>query len=335
MWLVDALKAGGVSQRRALALAGMARSSWHYLTRPRPRAAHPVPHSQRRTSVWLCARERAAIETKLTAQFAAGRSVHHAFYTALDAGDPVASISSWYRIARDLEGQRPVRRRANHRSSAIPSLVATAPMQVWSWDITKLKGLYRGQTYELYVVIDVFSRMITAWRLEEHEDDELAKEMFQKAFFRMGARPTVVHSDGGPSMKSKTLTGLFGVLGVQVSRHRPRVSNDNPYSESLFKTAKYAPGYPSHFTSLEHARGWAEAFVGWYNHEHFHSSLEGHTPASVHHGSWMDVHRQRVATMTALHAEHPKRFTRPPQIHTPMAHVAINHEISSDRLPTG
>ncbi|NYF97697.1 DDE-type integrase/transposase/recombinase [Janibacter cremeus] len=335
VWLVTALTVAGLSQRAALSLAGMSRSSWYYRAHPRQGVADPVPHTQRRAASWLSPPERAAIEGKLSVAFANGRSVYHGFYSALDSGDPVACLSSWYRIARGMEEAPPVRRRARHRSSAIPSLVASAPLQVWSWDITKLKGPYRGVTYELYVVIDVFSRMITAWRLETHEDDDLAKEMFQDAFARASAYPHVVHSDGGSSMKSKTLTGLFSELGVEVSRNRPRVSNDNPYSESAFKTAKYAPTYPAYFTSIEQSRTWVEDFVTWYNHEHYHSGLEGHTPASVHAGTWTEVHHQRVTTMAALHTAHPERFTKPPVIKTPMAHVAINHEISDDRLQTG
>lgn len=334
--LVTALVDAGLSQRRALALAGMARSSWHYRSHPRPTVSDPVPHTRRRAASWLSLAERHAITAKLAAAFAAGQSVYHAFYQALDAGDPVASLSTWYRIARThLHAQRPLRRRATRRASAIPSLIAAAPMQVWSWDITKLKGPYRGHTYELYVVLDVFSRMIVAWRLEEHEDDALARDLFETAFTRHGAHPQVVHSDGGPSMTSNTLTELFRKLGVEISRNRPRVSNDNPYSESAFKTTKYMPTYPAYFDSLEQARAWITAFVGWYNHQHHHSGLEGHTPASVHDGSWTAVHHRRVQTMTRLHAEHPERFTRPPVLKTPMAQVAINHEISDERLQTG
>jgi len=334
--LVTALVTAGLAQGHALSLAGMSRSSWHYRTHPRARATDPVAHTRRRAASWLSEPEREAIAARLRAGFEQGRSVYHAFYLALDAGEPIASLSSWYRIARDhLPAQRPTRRRATSRASAIPSLIALGPMQVWSWDITKLKGPYRGVTYELYVAIDVFSRMIVAWRLEEHEDDELARDMFQAAFARFGARPRVVHSDGGPAMRSITLTELFRELGVEVSRNRPRVSNDNPYSESAFKTTKYAPTYPAFFTSLEQARDWVEQFIAWYNHEHYHSGLEGHTPASVHDGSWITVHARRVQTMARLHAEHPERFAKPPVIKTPMAQVAINHEISNDRLQTG
>jgi len=334
--LVTALVAAGLSQRRSLTLAGMARSSWHYRCRPRARVSDPVPHTARRAGSWLSEPEREAITANLQAAFSLGRSVYHGFYTALDAGNPVACLSSWYRLAREhLQPHRPTRRRATARSSAIPSLLAQAPLQIWSWDITHLKGPYRRVTYQLYCVIDVFSRMIVAWRLEEHEDDDLAKAMFEAAFTVYDARPTVVHSDGGPSMKSNTLTGLFADLGIEVSRNRPRVSNDNPYSESLFKTAKYAPTYPAFFTSLDQARAWVEQFVPWYNHKHYHSSLEGHTPASVHDGTWKEVHAQRVTTMARLHAQHPERFTRAPVIKTPMAQVAINHKISDDRLQTG
>lgn len=336
MALVTALVAAGLSQRRALDLTGMPRSSWHYLTHPRARPADPVPHTSRRAASWLSDAERAVITARLRAAFDAGLSVYQAFYDALDAGDPVASLSSWYRLARaQLQASRPTRRRAKHRSSAIPSLVATAPLQVWSWDITKLKGPYRRVTYELYVVLDVFSRMVVAWRVEAHEDDELAKEMFHDAFARHRAHPKVVHSDGGAAMTSTTLTDLFRELGVEVSRNRPRVSNDNPYSESQFKTTKYAPDYPQHFTSLQHARDWVADFVTWYNHKHHHSGLEGHSPASVHDGTWQAVHTQRVAAMARLHAEHPERFTRPPAIKTPRAEAGINHKISTDRLQTG
>lgn len=333
--LVTALIAAGLSQRRSLALTGMSRSSWHYRSKPRARVADPVPHTARRAASWLEAHERDTILGRLGAAFARGASVYQAFYEALDAGDPVASLSSWYRLARRLEPHRPARRRARHRASAVPSLLADAPMQVWSWDITKLKGPYLRVTYELYVVVDVFSRMIVAWRVEAHEDDDLAAEMFAGAFARSGARPRVVHSDGGPAMKSNTLTGLLRSLGVEVSRNRPRVSNDNPYSESLFKTAKYAPTYPTHFASIEQARDWVTEFVAWYNHDHRHSGLEGHTPASIHDGSWVAVHQQRQTTLARLHAEHPERFTKHPTVRTPMAQVGINHQISDDRLQTG
>lgn len=334
--LVLALIAAGFSQRAALDLAGVARSSWHYRSHPRPRVSAPVPHRQRRSRSWLEAPERARIEEKIRAGFNAHKSVYQVFYDALDAGDPIASLSSWYRIARTLDHSgRPVRRTRKHRATAMPTLLVDGPDQAWSWDITHLRGPYRGVTYQLYLAMDVFSRMVTGWRVERREDDDLATQMFEQAFQVRGVLPRIVHSDGGPSMTSRTLGELFAQLGIETSRNRPRVSNDNPYSESLFKTAKYTPTYPAFFTSIDHARTWAADFVEGYNYRHHHVSLEGHTPDDVHHGTWTDIHHRRQSTMEALYAAHPERFHAPPRVRTPLAQVAINHETSSDRLHAG
>lgn len=334
--LVIALIAVGLSQRAALDLAGMPRSTWHYRTRPRPVVADPVPHTARRAACWLSDSEREQIIATLQGAFKEKKSVYQAYYDALDAGDPVASLATWYRIARNMaQTDRPVRRTRKHRASAIPTLVVEGPDQAWSWDITHLKGPYRGVTYQLYLAMDVFSRMVTGWRVERREDDDLAAEMFQNAFKVRGVLPRIIHSDGGPSMTSRTLSDLFAELGIEASRNRPRVSNDNPYSESLFKTAKYAPHYPAYFTDLDHARTWTARFVEDYNHHHHHAGLEGHTPHDVHHGTWVQVHHQRTATMTALYTAHPERFAAPPRVRTPMAQVAINHPTTHDRLHAG
>lgn len=334
--LVRSLIAAGLSQRAALDLAGIARSTWHYRDHPRARVSEPVPHRQRRTRCWLTEAERAQITVKIQTAFAAGESVYQAFYDALDAGEPVASLSTWYRIARDVDQTtRPIRPTRKHRATAMPTLLVDGPDQAWSWDITHLRGPYRGVTYQLYLAMDVFSRMVTGWRVETGEDDDLAAEMFQQAFTVRGVLPRIIHSDRGPSMTSRTLGELFAGLGIETSRNRPRVSNDNPYSESLFKTAKYTPTYPAFFTNLDHARSWTLNFVEGYNHRHHHTGLEGHTPHDVHHGTWVHVHHRRQATMDALYATHPERFTNPPQVRTPMAQVAINQETNHDRLHTG
>lgn len=334
--LVTALVAAGLSQRAALSVAGLSRSTWHYRTHPRPRVADPVPHTSRVAPAWLTTQEQDRIVAMLQLAFARGESVYQAFYDALDAGSPVASLSSWYRITRAHPGlQRPVRRTRKHRATAIPSLVVNAPLQAWSWDITHLKGPYRRVTYQLYLALDVFSRMVVAWRVEAREDDNLARDMFEDAFLAHQARPRIIHSDGGPAMTSNTVTELFQKLEIEISRNRPRVSNDNPYSESLFKTAKYTPDYPDHFVNIEQARAWAAGFVDWYNHRHHHSGLEGHLPAEIHHGTWRQTHTHRVEAMHRLYTEHPERFTRPPTIRTPMAQTAINHPTTDERLQTG
>lgn len=208
-------------------------------------------------------------------------------------------------------------------------------MQVWSWDITKLPGPYRGVTYDFYVTLDLFSRAIVGWRVEDGESDALAADMFRTAFTAHGAVPRVVHSDGGPAMTSKTVTVLLRDLGITTSRNRPRVSNDNPFSESAFKTCKYRPTYPGWFPSLDAARAWAGEFVTWYNTDHRHSSLEGHTPASVHDGTWAAVHHRRQQALDGLYAAHPHRFTRRPTAKTPLATVTINQPKTNHRLQTG
>ena len=305
-----------------------------YRARNPPAPRPPVPRDPPARA--LSHAEREAVLAELHSERFVDSSPAQVWATLLDEGRYLASERTIYRIlAAEHGGERERRAQREHPAYARPELLAENPNEVWSWDITKLKGPYTRVSYELYVVIDVFSRKIVAWRVEEHESDELAREMFQAAFAAYRARPTVVHSDGGPAMTSNTLTGLFRDLGIEVSRNRPRVSNDNPYSESLFKTTKYTPTYPAYFTSLEQARDWVTAFVAWYNHEHRHSSLEGHTPAAVHDGTWRPVHEQRVATMARLHQQHPERFHRPPTVRTPMAQVAINHTTTTDRLQTG
>lgn len=336
--LVAAMCAAGMSQTKALGVIGLAASSWHYRANPRPRAEVVVAHNARRATAWLSDAETAAIIDTLKTAFAANTSVHQAYYEALDAGNPVASLKSWYRIGRaHLDAQRPVRRTRNHRGTAMPQWQATSPMQVWSWDITMLPGPYVGISYCLYAVLDVFSRKIVAWRVEEAEVDELAARMFTEVLTGLDPqqRPELVHSDRGASMTSEAVGDTLTELGVALSRNRPRVSNDNPFSEAWFKTAKYRPGYPRFFRDIEHARTWAEELITWYNTAHRHSSLEGHTPNSVHDGSWTVIHHQRQAVLDELYQANPGRYRRPPAAKTPMGTVVLNQQKPLDRLQTG
>lgn len=334
--LVAEMRAVGWSQRASLEVIGLSASTWHYRRCPRPKTGRPVPHAARRCDTWLTDAETARIVAKLTVAFAAGDSVHQAYFEALDAGDPVASLKSWYRVAqRHLDPRRPARRHRKHRATAMPQWTANAAMQVWSWDITMLPGPYRGINYCLYAAIDVFSRTIVAWRVEDAEVDDLAAQMFDAALAGAQLRPRIVHSDRGPSMTSKTVAKLFDDLGITRSRNRPRVSNDNPFSEAWFKTAKYRLGYPPFFADLHHARTWAAGLIDWYNNRHRHSSLEGHTPASVHDGTWIQIHHQRQAVLDQLYQANPGRYPRPPRPRTPLSHVVLNQQQPGDRLQTG
>jgi putative transposase len=340
--LVEQLKTAGLSQTKALALLGIAPAAWHYRKHPRPRRTDPTPHTQRRSTAWLSEAELREILAMQAAAFVDDKSVHQAFYEALDAGTPIASLKTWYRVCTaHLNHLRPVRAqvvrpRRKHSSASMPQWDADAVGQVWCWDITMLPGPYKGVSFCFYMAMDVFSRKIVAWRVEEHEDDDLARAMFEAAFAAQGLTPRLVHSDRGAAMTSRTLTGLFALLGINASKNRPRVSNDNPYAETLFKTAKHAGfGYPRYFQTLEEARAWVAGFVHKYNTEHRHRGLEGHTPANVHDGSWIEIHHQRQATVDALYAEHPERFNKPPKIKTPLAQTVLNQKKPAYRLQTG
>lgn len=340
--LVSDLKESGNSQRRALGLLGISRGSWHARTNPPPERVEPVvPQSQRRSARWLPSEAVEQILGMLLVAFSAGKSVFQAYYEALDAGSPVASQASWYRIARKhADQQRPVRRRRRRRATAMPQWDATGPMQVWCWDVTKLLGHDTFTWYSFYVVIDAFSRKIVGWRVEPDEAEDLAKEMFETAVAAHGGKaPRIVHSDRGSVMTSNTLTKFFTQLGIEISKNRPRVSNDNPFAETWFKTAKYFPTTPAFFTSIDHARQWAAEFVAIYNNHHRHSSLEGHTPGSVHDGTWVEVHHARTATLERLREANPERYPDPVRIKTPYAHVTLNtpHDNTEpkDRLRTG
>lgn len=316
----------GWSQRRVLKLVGIAASTWHYRHRPRPAVPQPRRHKDRQYPNRITTAERDRILARLREGFAAQQSVYACWYDALDAGEPIASLKTWYRIAAThLAAQRPIRRTKQRRAAAMPQFEATAAGQVWCWDITKLPGKYKGQWYSLYLVIDVFSRYVVGWRVEERENDELAAAMFRQAFIDHGTTPQIVHSDGGASMMSETLAQLYRSVGITRSRNRPRVSNDNPFVESWFKTAKYGPDQPpSWFPDLTQARAWARHTIQSYNTSHHHSSLEGHTPQSVHNGTWSTTHQRWQHTLDALAAAHPQRYRHQPQLRTPATEVGLN-----------
>ena len=233
----------------------------------------------------------------------------------LDDGRYFCSISSMYRILRSVGEVRERRAQATHPARVKPELVATGPNQVWSWDITKLKGPDRGIYYDLYVILDIFSRYVVGWLLAPSESGELAKDLIADAITRQGVSrdQLTIHADRGTSMTSKPVSALLVDLGVIRSHSRPHVSNDNPYSEAQFKTLKYCPAFPDRFGSIEDARAFIDIFMTYYCHEHRHSGIALHTPASVHYGTAHEIRTQRAATLDAAYAANPNRFTRRPQ----------------------
>jgi transposase InsO family protein len=218
-----------------------------------------------------------------------------------------------YRIARVAGHVSERRRLATHPPRVRPELVAYGPSEVWSWDITALKGPAKGIWYKCYVILDIFSRYVMGWLVAAAEDAVVAKDFLADAIARNGCEPHTIHADRGGAMVSKPVSELLVDLGVLRSHSRPRTSNDNPYSEAQFKTMKYVPDFPDRFGSLADARAFCEGFFLSYNHEHRHSGIGMHTPASVHFGTAQQIHTQRQATLNRAYATHPERFTRRPR----------------------
>jgi putative transposase len=245
----------------------------------------------------------------------------------LDEGVYHCSIRTMYRILDDSQEVRERRNLLRHPHYHKPELLATGPNQVWSWDITMLPGPGKGTRFHLYVILDIFSRYAVGWLLAARECAHLAKRFIHETCTKQNVQPEqlTIHSDRGPSMKSQTVAQLLAGLGIIKSQSRPHVSNDNPFSESQFKTLKYRPEFPERFASYEEARAFCIAFFAWYNDEHYHSGLEMLTPASVHFGRAGPILAQRALTLHAAYAAHPERFVHgPPKPKTVPETVWIN-----------
>lgn len=255
------------------------------------------------------------------------RSPHEVFYTLLDRGVYLASTRSFYRI---LEANKEVKERRNqlrHPKHRKPELLATGPLQVWSWDITKLKGPVKWEYYHLYVVMDIYSRYVVGWMLARRESGDLAKQLLLETCKRQRIEPgqLTIHSDRGPAMQSKPVVALLAQLDVLKSNSRPYVSNDNPFSESQFKTTKYHPEFPSSFGSFEDALTFLRKFMPWYNDQHCHSGIAYLRPADVHNGRAEDILAARYATQMENYRAHPERYIQgPPKPKTLPDAVYIN-----------
>lgn len=255
-------------------------------------------------------------------------SVDHSFASAWDAGIMLASRRTWWRIAAEIEDQMlrptiPTKRQNKQEPRPKPVLKATRPCQIWSWDITDVYSPWRNKAFKVYSVIDIFSRQIVGWRVEERESDHLAVEMFENAIKEHGA-PDIVHADSGPAMKSHLLRDALTEHGVELSHNRPYVSNDNPFSESGFRTMKYRPGYPRVFKTVETARDYIGDYVPWYNTEHKHSGIASFSPAQVHDGSWKELWKTRDHALQDYYTKNPGRFRQRPNTPAPANQVGIN-----------
>jgi putative transposase len=270
--------------------------------------------------------ERSSILSLLNAERFADLAPREIYATLLDEGVYVCSWPTMYRLLRE-SGQTHRRRDRVQPTYQKPELLATKPKQLWSWDITKLKGPSTWTYYYLYVILDVYSRYVVGWMLAVRETAELAEALIAETCTReqIGRDELTIHADRGSAMTSKCVSQLLVDLGVARTHSRTHVSNDNPFSEAQFKTAKYHPSTPERFGSLEDARAWAGPFFEWYNHEHHHSGLGLLTPSTVHHGQTDEVLLARERVLEQAYQAHPERFVRgKPQPERPPTAVWIN-----------
>jgi putative transposase len=273
----------------------------------------------------LSAAEREHVLDVLRSDRFVDRSPAEVVYTLLDEGEYLCSVRGMYRILSANAEVRERRDQLRHPAYAKPELLATAPNQVWSWDITVLRSL-GGHLY-LYVIIDIFSRKTVGWLLARKQSGALAKRLIRETCRREGIDPAqlTIHSDRGTQMKSKTLAQLYADLDITASFSRPQVSDDNPFSEAQFKTMKYSAEFPERFDSMNHARCFCRSFFEWYNEEHHHSGLRYLTPNQVHSGSSASIVSARQRVLDAAHERHPERFVRsPPRALPPPPAVYIN-----------
>jgi putative transposase len=240
------------------------------------------------------------------------RSVPFIYATLLDENLYYGSISTMYRVLRSVGEVGERRDQATRPAHVKPELCATAPNQVYAWDITKLHGPQKWNYLYLYVVIDIYSRYVVGWMIADRESSALAKLLLKTTIREQGADPTklIIHADRGSSMTSKPVAFMLADLGVTKSHSRPHVSNDNPHIESLFKTTKYQPQFPATFANIVEARAFCRAFFAWYNNEHRHSGIALLTPSDVHHGRVEEKTKLRKATLDAAYDAHPERFVR-------------------------
>ncbi len=256
--------------------------------------------------------------------------------TLLDEGHYLCSTRTMYRILATLDEVKERRNQVRRPVYAKPELLATGPNQVWSWDITKLRGPGKWEYFYLYVILDIFSRYVVGWLVSDRESASLAQQMIAETARKQGIEPwqLTIHADRGPSMNSKPVAFLLAQLGIHKSHSRPHNSNDNAYSEAQFKTLKYRPDFPGRFGSYEDAMAFLESFFNWYNFEYYHSGIAMLTPYMLHYGHADAVIRHRSIVLNQAYQAHPERFVnKPPAPMRPPAGAWINRPSTSITSP--
>lgn len=309
------------------------------LYRHRQTESRPTPPPRRPSPRALSSEEQDRIRAVLYEERFVNKSPRQIYAALLDDGIYLCSVSTMYRLLARDKASRERRDQLKHPAYKKPELLARSPNQVWSWDITKLKGPQKWQYFQLYVILDIFSRYVVGWMLAEYESADLASRLIRETVQKQGVdeNQLTIHSDRGPAMASQTVAQLLASLGVVKSHSRPHVSNDNPFSESQFKTLKYMPEFPDRFGSHAHALSYCREFFQWYNEEHYHTGIALLTPSTMHHGKAAEVIDQRQAVLAQAYAQHPDRFVNGPPVHPKVpVEVWINPPsliLKQERLP--
>jgi len=302
-------KIGGI--KAACTMLGVPRADWYRrclaanrVFGPRTRPA-PQPRA-------LTSSQRQRVVDTLNSERFADKAPGEVYATLLDEGVYLCSERSMYRYLNDNAQVRERRNQLRHPEYKKPELLATGPNQVWSWDITKLKGPVKWTYFYLYVILDIFSRKVVGWMLADAESATLAKQLVTQTCEKEGiiAEELTLHADRGSAMKSLALAELLANMGITKTHSRPHVSDDNPYSESQFKTLKYRPEFPKTFGSIEDARAFCRQFFRWYNHEHRHSGIAMLTPVMMHSGHGQEVLDARMYVHMQAYTANPERFVR-------------------------
>src|SRR5256712_8926269 len=291
------------------AALGLPRATYYRHRRPQSAPA-PRPRSPRA----LSPDDHAAVLARLHEPRFIDCAPAEVYATLLDEGQYLCSERTMYRILAENQEVRERRDQLRHPNYRKPELLATAPNQVWSWDITKLLGPVKWTYFYLYVILDICSRYVPGWMLAREENSTLAKRFIEDTCQKqeISSSQLIIHSDRGTSMNSKPVAMLLADLGVTKSLSRPHVSNDNPYSEAQFKTLKYRPGFPDRFGSVQDGRAFCREFFPWYNTEHRHSGIGMMTPEAVHFGRAGEIVEARQQTLLSAYRFHPERFVRRP-----------------------
>jgi putative transposase len=325
-----------VGTATACRAVGRPRSSWYRHHRRSPAPPRPPRLAPRPQPRALAPAERQRVLEVLHQERFWDAAPATVYATLLDEGSYLCSISTMYRLLRERGETGDRRRRAIHPARVKPELLATKPNQCWSWDLTKLAGPARWTWFYLYTILDIYSRYVVGWMVAHREAALLAERLLSDTIAnqQVEAGQLTIHADRGTSMTAKPVAMLLADLGVTRSHSRPHVPDDNPYSESQFKTLKHHPTFPERFGCIQDARGFCQRFFGWYNVEHRHSGIGLLTPADVHYGRADQVIAARAVVLDGAYAAHPERFVgkppRPPRL--PEA-VWINKPIDPSEAP--